>query len=80
MWDARVMEKISQYVIEVEERGCVEPVTEEVRTWPGEKCRVHGIYIFPRCDYKSRVQSVQCIWRPGGKEGGLVEWVEDIRF
>lgn len=80
MWDARVMEKVSQYVIEIEERGCVEPVTEEVRTWPGEECRVHGIYIFPRCDYKGRVQRVKCVGGPGAKEGGLAEWVEDIRF
>lgn len=80
MWDARVLECISRRVIEVEERGCLEPITEDTRTWPGENCRVHAIDILPRCDYKGRVQRVTFFWAPAGREGGLMEWTEDISF
>jgi hypothetical protein len=81
MWDANVLEKISQYVIEVEERDCMERVTEDVQTWPRDECRVNGMYIFPRCDYEARVQRVKFFWGPGGRRNsGLQDWVEDIRF
>jgi hypothetical protein len=78
VWDAHILGKVSQYVIETEEIDCTEPVTEEVMTWPGVECRVHAIYIFPVCDYVKRVQKVQCFGGPGSKLGS--EWVVDIVF
>lgn len=80
MWDARVLGNVSQYVIEVEERECLERVTEEIRTWPAENCRVQAIYIFPSCDYEGRVQRVTLFREPTGREEGLAEWTKDIRF
>lgn len=81
MWDARVMEKVSQHVIEVEESSCVEPVTEDIRTWPEENYRVHGVYVFPRCDYEARVQKIKLFWGPGSSVDRFGEqWVKDIRF
>jgi hypothetical protein len=82
MWDARVLEKITQHVILLEESGCGEPVMEDARTWPRDESRVHGIYIFPRCNYENRVQKITLIWRPSHLMGteGFEELAEEIKF
>lgn len=79
MWDARVLEKIAQHVIEVEESSCVEPVTEDMRTWPGDEGRIHGIYIFTRCYYARRRQMVTLYWGPSESRAEL-ELAKEITF
>ena len=80
MWDARVLDVVSRYVIEVEERNCLIPVTEERWTWPGEISRLHAINVVHKCDYERRVQRFTFVWMPAGNEGGYIEWSEDITF
>ena len=80
MWDARILGKICQRVIETEESGCVFTVTEDPLTWPMEEQRVHSAFTLPNQEPALNSYQILFIWRPGGPGGAWMNWSETITW
>jgi hypothetical protein len=78
MWDARILGKICQRVIEVEESGCVFTVTEDPLTWPMEEQRIHSAFTLPNQEPALSSYQILFTWRPDGPGGAWMDWTETI--
>lgn len=80
IWDARILGKTSEYIIQFEEAGSLVAVSCDANTWPPEEMRIHSAYNTSNQDMEKRVQEVRFMWRPGGSGGDWVDWSEKIYY
>ena len=80
IWDARILGKTSEYIIQFEEASSLAAVSCDTNTWPAEEMRIHSAYNTANEDMEKRVQEVTFTWRPGGPRGEWVAWSEYIYY